>query len=98
MSVERWFPAQAAAAAPDAAALRSARGRAAPDAASLRDARGRADQGAAEKRLRQREERVTAGLAELGRWLEDQVQQGLAGAERAGPQPFAAMAARLVDA
>jgi hypothetical protein len=56
------------------------------------------DPEAAAKRLRQREERVAGGLAELGRWLDDQVQQGLAAAERAGWRPFEAMAARLVDA
>jgi Family of unknown function (DUF5691)/SWIM zinc finger len=57
-----------------------------------------ADPVAAERRARQRAERVAAGMAELRRWLDDQVQQGLAGAERAGYRPFEAMAARLVDA
>ncbi|WP_433295449.1 DUF5691 domain-containing protein [Actinoplanes sp. CA-030573] len=45
-----------------------------------------------------RAERVASGMAELSRWLDDQVRQGLAGAQRSGPQPFEAMAARLVDA
>ena len=45
-----------------------------------------------------RAERVASGMAELDRWLDDQVRQGLAGAQRGGPKPFDAMAARLVDA
>ncbi len=53
---------------------------------------------AAAKRVEQRAERVAGGMAELRRWLDDQVQQGLAGAQRGGHQPFEAMAARLVDA
>nr|BFE69342.1 hypothetical protein GCM10020092_026430 [Actinoplanes digitatis] len=56
------------------------------------------DPAAAEKRARQRADRVAAGMAELRRWLDDQVQQGLAGAEQAGRRPYEAMAARLVDA
>ena len=53
---------------------------------------------AAEKRAHRRAERVTGGMTELRRWLDDQVQQGLAAAESAGYRPFEAMAARLVDA
>jgi hypothetical protein len=53
---------------------------------------------AAAKRAAQRADRVATGLQELGRWLDDQVRHGLAGAERAGHRPFEAMAARLVDA
>jgi hypothetical protein len=45
-----------------------------------------------------RAERVASGMGELSRWLDDQIRQGLAGAQRSGPQPFDAMAARLVDA
>lgn len=56
------------------------------------------DPAAAAKRAAQRGERVAAGLSELRRWLDDQVHQGLAGAEQAGHGPFEAMAARLVDA
>ena len=56
------------------------------------------DPAAAQKRARQRDDRVAGGMAELSRWLDDQVQQGLAAAERAGYRPFEAMAARLVDA
>ncbi|MFI5491575.1 SWIM zinc finger family protein [Actinoplanes sp. NPDC051859] len=57
-----------------------------------------ADPEAARKRARQRQERVAAGMAELGRWLDDQIQQGLAHAERSGRAPYQTMAARLVDA
>ncbi|MEV6495685.1 SWIM zinc finger family protein, partial [Actinoplanes sp. NPDC051633] len=53
---------------------------------------------AAQMRVRRREERVAGGMAELRRWLDDQVQQGLAAAEGAGYRPFETMAARLVDA
>ncbi|MEU4622167.1 SWIM zinc finger family protein [Actinoplanes sp. NPDC023801] len=53
---------------------------------------------AAAKRAQGRADRVAGGMAELRRWLDDQVEQGLAGAARSGPQPFEAMAARLVDA
>jgi hypothetical protein len=56
------------------------------------------DPAAARKRAQQRAERVEAGMAELRRWLDDQVQQGLAGAQQAGRQPYETMAARLVDA
>ncbi|GAA2539936.1 hypothetical protein GCM10010435_04100 [Winogradskya consettensis] len=59
---------------------------------------GSADPAAVEKRAQQRAERVAGGMAELSRWLDDQVQQGLATAERAGHQPYETMAARLVDA
>lgn len=59
---------------------------------------GTADPEAARKRGHQRAERVAAGMAELRRWLDDQVQQGLAAAQQAGHQPYEVMAARLVDA
>ncbi|BCL17877.1 SWIM zinc finger family protein [Micromonospora sagamiensis] len=59
---------------------------------------GPADPAAAAKRVEQRAARVAAGLDELRRWLDDQVDQGLAGAEQAGPAPFETVAARLVDA
>ncbi|WP_030438866.1 DUF5691 domain-containing protein [Actinoplanes subtropicus] len=61
-------------------------------------ANGPPDPVAAAKRVEQRAERVASGMAELSRWLDDQVRQGLAGAQRGGPKPFDAMAARLVDA
>ncbi|WP_088320924.1 SWIM zinc finger family protein [Kineosporia sp. R_H_3] len=61
-------------------------------------AAGPVDAGAAARRAERREDRVRGGLVELGRWLEDQVRRGLAGAERAGYAPFEQAAARLVDA
>jgi hypothetical protein len=67
-------------------------------AARRRSPAGPPDPVAAAKRVEQRAERVASGLAELSRWLDDQVRQGLAGAQRGGPRPFDAMAARLVDA
>jgi SWIM zinc finger len=57
-----------------------------------------ADAEAARRRAAQREARVADGLAELDRWLCDQVRQGLAGAQRAGYRHWDGMAARLVDA
>jgi hypothetical protein len=45
-----------------------------------------------------RAKRVESGVAELQRWLTDQVRQGLAGAGRAGYGHWDTMAARLVDA
>ncbi|RAY11731.1 SWIM zinc finger family protein [Actinomadura craniellae] len=45
-----------------------------------------------------RERRVEEGLAELGRWLRDQVAQGLSGAESASYQAWDDVARRLVDA
>ena len=59
---------------------------------------GLADPAAARRRAEQREARVAAGLAELDRWLCDQVRQGLAEAQRAGHRHWDTMAARLVDA
>ncbi|MEV4349962.1 SWIM zinc finger family protein, partial [Actinoplanes sp. NPDC049596] len=56
------------------------------------------DPAAAAKRAEQRAERVAGGMTELRRWLDDQIRQGLAGAQRSGPGPYEAMAARLVDA
>ncbi|MEV4279513.1 SWIM zinc finger family protein [Actinoplanes xinjiangensis] len=53
---------------------------------------------AAARRAQSRADRVAGGMAELRRWLDDQIGQGLAAAGRAGPQPFETMAARLVDA
>jgi SWIM zinc finger len=53
---------------------------------------------ASEKTALRRAERVAAGLAELDRWLADQLRGGLAGASRLGYDQWDAMAARLVDA
>jgi hypothetical protein len=51
-----------------------------------------------EKAALRRATRVAAGLAELDRWLADQLRGGLAGASRLGYPHWDAMAARLVDA
>ncbi|MCO1657693.1 SWIM zinc finger family protein [Pseudonocardia sp. S2-4] len=59
---------------------------------------GPVDVAAAERRAAQRAERVAGGVAELDRWLLDQLTHGLAAVEPAGDGPFEAMAARLVDA
>jgi hypothetical protein len=53
---------------------------------------------AALHRALQREARVTAGLAELDRWLCDQVRQGLAASQRSGYRHWDEIAARMVDA
>ncbi|BCY13898.1 SWIM zinc finger family protein [Actinoplanes sp. L3-i22] len=53
---------------------------------------------AAAKRARERAERVAGGMIELRRWLDDQVEQGLAGLGKHGHQVFDPVAARLVDA
>lgn len=53
---------------------------------------------AAAKRARERAERVASGMTELRRWLDDQVEQGLAGLGRHGHQTFEPVAARLIDA
>jgi hypothetical protein len=50
------------------------------------------------KTAERRAVRVEGGLAELDRWLTDQVRQGIAGATRAGYEHWDTMAARLVDA
>jgi hypothetical protein len=49
-------------------------------------------------RAQQREARVAAGLAELDRWLCDQVRQGLAASQRSGYRHWDEIAARMVDA
>ncbi|WP_433826366.1 DUF5691 domain-containing protein [Actinoplanes sp. CA-015351] len=59
---------------------------------------GPPDPVAAAKRAQDRAERVAGGMAELRRWLDDQVSQGLASFARNGRQAFESMAARLVDA
>ncbi|WP_030454219.1 SWIM zinc finger family protein [Herbidospora cretacea] len=51
-----------------------------------------------EGRARQREERVAAGLAELERWLSDQVASGLSDARQTGLAEWSDLAKRLVDA
>jgi hypothetical protein len=52
----------------------------------------------AARRAEQREARVASGLAELDRWLCDQVRQGLAAGQQAGYRHWDDMAARMVDA
>jgi len=56
-----------------------------------------AQERAAQRRAAQRADRVNAGLAELDRWLLDQVRGGIAGLDRVGYRHFDQMAARLVD-
>src|SRR6201986_4488087 len=56
------------------------------------------DPRAAARRARQRETRVASGLAELDRWLCDQVRQGLAASQQAGYAHWDDIAARMVDA
>jgi len=56
------------------------------------------DPKAAARRAEQRESRVASGLAELDRWLCDQVRQGLAASQRAGYRHWDDIAARMVDA
>ena len=84
------------AAAPDwAASWLAARAAKAGDATEPKPA---ADPAAALQRAQQREARVAAGLAELDRWLCDQVRQGLAASQRSGYRHWDEIAARMVDA
>ncbi len=62
------------------------------------DQKPAADPAAALHRAQQREARVAAGLAELDRWLCDQVRQGLAASQRSGYRHWDEIAARMVDA
>ena len=61
-------------------------------------AREPADPKTAAKRAEYREARVAIGLAELDRWLCDQVRQGLAASQRAGYSHWDDIGARMVDA
>jgi SWIM zinc finger len=63
-----------------------------------REPKSPADPAAAFRRAAQREARVVSGLAELDRWLCDQVRQGLAGSPRAGYAHWDDIAARMIDA
>jgi SWIM zinc finger len=56
------------------------------------------DPGARAKRVEKREARVADGLSQLQIWMTDIVSQGLAAARAQGPQFWAQMASRLVDA
>ena len=62
------------------------------------DQKAPADPAAALRRAEQREARVAAGLAELDRWLCDQVRQGLAASQRSGYRLWDDIASRMVDA
>jgi SWIM zinc finger len=57
-----------------------------------------ADPAAALRRAEQRAARVASGLAELDRWLCDQVRQGLAASQRYGYRHWDDIAARMIDA
>jgi hypothetical protein len=59
---------------------------------------GPANPEAARRRAEQREQRVASGVAELDRWLCDQVRQGLAASQQAGYRHWDDIAARMVDA
>jgi hypothetical protein len=59
---------------------------------------GPADPAAALRRAEQREARVASGLAELDRWICDQVRQGLAASQRYGYRHWDDIAARMIDA
>ena len=59
---------------------------------------GPKDPKAAARRAEQREARVASGLAELDRWLCDQVRHGLAASQQAGYAHWDDIAARMVDA
>ncbi|GIF03670.1 SWIM zinc finger family protein [Actinoplanes siamensis] len=72
--------------------------RAARVARARRRAESTPDPVAAARRARERAERVAGGVTELRRWLDDQVEQGLADLGRRGRQAFEPLAARLVDA
>ena len=63
-----------------------------------RDAAEPRDPKTAARRAEQREARVASGLAELDRWLCDQVRQGLAASQQAGYRHWDDIAARMVDA
>ncbi|WP_239161592.1 SWIM zinc finger family protein [Acrocarpospora phusangensis] len=54
--------------------------------------------GADDRRARQREERVDAGLADLERWLGDQIAHGIANARQSALADWDELSKRLVDA
>jgi hypothetical protein len=57
-----------------------------------------ADPLAAEQRASRRADRVSAGMAELRSWLDDQVRQGLGGFDQRAYTELSRLAARMVDA
>ncbi|MGW6130669.1 SWIM zinc finger family protein [Cellulomonas sp. NPDC055163] len=76
---------------------RAARAARSAERAEVRAERTPSDPRAAGRR-EQREQRVAAGVAELERWLRDQVRTGVASADTAGYALTDPVAARLVDA
>ncbi|WP_246239671.1 SWIM zinc finger family protein [Acrocarpospora corrugata] len=54
--------------------------------------------GGDDRRARQREERVDAGLADLERWLSDQIAHGIAGARQTALADWDDLSKRLIDA
>lgn len=92
---EHDAPADFAATWLDARAARAARS---AERAEVRAERTPADPRAAGRRAEQRDQRVSAGVAELERWLRDQVRTGVASADTAGYALTDPVAARLVDA
>lgn len=77
---------------------RAARAARSAERAEVRAERTPVDPRAAGRRAEQREQRVSAGVAELERWLRDQVRTGVASADTAGYALTDPVAARLVDA
>jgi hypothetical protein len=57
-----------------------------------------ADPLAAQQRASKRADRVSAGMAELASWLDDQVRQGLGGFDQKAYSELGRLAARMVDA
>ena len=57
-----------------------------------------ADPLAAQQRAARRADRVSAGMAELQSWLDDQVRRGLSGFDQRGYSELSRLAARMVDA
>ncbi len=57
-----------------------------------------ADPIAAQQRANRRADRVSAGMAELAGWLDDQVRQGLGGFDQRAYSELSRLAARMVDA
>jgi hypothetical protein len=57
-----------------------------------------ADPLAAQQRASRRADRVSAGMAELASWLDDQVRQGLGGFDQRAYGELSRLAARMVDA
>lgn len=75
-----------------------ARAAARPSSPAAAEHPGVADPAAQARRAAEREAKVAAGLAGLGRWLRDLARQGLASAQEQPPSFWETQAARLVDA